>query len=375
MMLISHATCLSVCLVLNAHALSLVFAAVCLCVSVVSRGDVVAKPWEPYLSTPTVHALGAGLGWLSATTALGMGLPTALIGTLEWMVASCFVGAAVGVQTDALQMAAPHLIKLLDWELDSLACWNDICEAHTANTTNAAAAAAAAAASAATAAASGAADTKAGGGAAAGQRAAAAAAAAATEGGDASSIATAVEKGLSTENFDLSENLRRGDERQVDPALFVIEEIMAVEGCDFDSARLLYNKRKMVEAGVDPETGLPLPETLSRPGDHFGDRATDLGAAGGSVPAVAVLYHQSDGMIPYRFASLAAAMEQQGAFAPGGTHYEEPNGMAPMRAREIFEMSLRGQDVNSHMYPLSTHPHEWNELVGVCRRLLGEAAA
>ena len=40
---------------------------------------------------------------------------------------------------------------------------------------------------------------------------------------------------------------------------------MKSEGCNFDEARLIYNKRKMIEAGVDPETGLPLPETLSNP--------------------------------------------------------------------------------------------------------------
>ena len=75
-------------------------------------------------------------------------------------------------------------------------------------------------------------------------------------------IAAAVAKGLSNENFDLSDNLRRGDNRRVDPALAVIEGIMSERGCDFDNARLIYNQRKMVEAGIHPETGLPLPETL-----------------------------------------------------------------------------------------------------------------
>jgi hypothetical protein len=73
-----------------------------------------------------------------------------------------------------------------------------------------------------------------------------------------SSIAAAVDRGMTGEHFDLSANVDRGDERQVDPALFAMEAIMEREGCDFDAARLIYNQQKMREAGIDPETGLSL---------------------------------------------------------------------------------------------------------------------
>ena len=53
------------------------------------------------------------------------------------------------------------------------------------------------------------------------------------------SIGAAVRKGLTSENFDLAENLRRGDQRQVDPALALIDRIMAEQDCDFDDARLI----------------------------------------------------------------------------------------------------------------------------------------
>ena len=49
-----------------------------------------------------------------------------------------------------------------------------------------------------------------------------------------------------------------------------------------------------------PDTGLPLPEALSNP------------SPSARTPAVGVLYHKSDEMIPYRFASLAAALDGVG---------------------------------------------------------------
>eukprot|EP01047_Picozoa_sp_COSAG01_P123162 COSAG01_NODE_52074_length_349_cov_1.032000_1_plen_93_part_10 len=72
------------------------------------------------------------------------------------------------------------------------------------------------------------------------------------------SIAAAVERGLTGEHFDLSANLRKRDAREVDPALWAMEEIMQRDGVDFDTARLAYNQQKMREAGIDPETGLSL---------------------------------------------------------------------------------------------------------------------
>ncbi len=258
----------------------------------------------------------------------------------------------VGQKTDVLQQTAPHIIRALGWDLDSLACWKALCEAHTANTATPATLAPASMDS--TRHQMGSADTP-------DQKQAITAPTADLKTANVDmSIGAAVGKGLSNDNFDLSENLRRGDQRQVDPALFVMEGIMAEQGCDFDAARLIYNQRKMIEAGLDPETGLPQ-----------GGDIEQAGAAGSDTPRVAVVYHQEDGMIPYRFASLAAAMNQHGAFAPGGIHFD-PSGVP--RARELFEMKLRGHGVNSHMYPLSTHPREWAELVSVVKRLLGESS-
>lgn len=71
-------------------------------------------------------------------------------------------------------------------------------------------------------------------------------------------IAAAVEQGLTSENFDLSQNVANNDTRLVDPAVHAMEAIMEREGCDFDEARNLYNRQKMLEAGIDPDTGLSL---------------------------------------------------------------------------------------------------------------------
>ena len=97
------------------------------------------------------------------------------------------------------------------------------------------------------------------------------------------SIKAAVDKGLSGANFDMSENVAKGDEREVDPALFAMEAIMEREGCDFDAARLIYNQEKMREAGIDPETGLSIdPKAVTNPDDFervFAGPASDgLGA-------------------------------------------------------------------------------------------------
>lgn len=284
-----------------------------------------------------------------------MGVPASMIGTVEWLTASCFAGAVVGMKTDVLQQAAPFIIKALGWDMDSLAAWRALCEAHTANATAAPATAFMARSRNQTGSVD-ASDQPVVSGAGTG---ASEVDAGANMGRGDMSIGAAVGKGLSNANFDLSENLRRGDQRQVDPAIFVMERIMAEQGCDFDTARLIYNQRKMIEAGVDPETGLALDI----------EQAEATGSGWCETPPVLVVYHQADGMIPYRFASLAAAMKQHGAYKLGGILYD-PIGVP--RAREMFELKLRGEDVNSHMYPLWTHPQEWAELVTVVKRLLGE---
>lgn len=306
----------------------------------------VQKPWEPYLSNHSVYAIGTGFGWLSVTTALGMGLPAAMIGTIEWLTASCLAGAVVGLKTDVLQQAAPHIIKVLGWDLDSMECWKALCEAHAANAASHAVASLPTTLEPGTSNQTGRVDAS-----ASGTSASAVGVEDALKTGRVDmSIGAAVDKGLSNENFDLTENLRRGDERSVDPAIFVMEKIMAEQGCDFDTARLIYNRRKIREAEADVEADI-------------------AGFGWGETPPVAVVYHQADGMIPYQFASLAAAMQEHGAFAPGGCMHD-PSGVP--RARAMFEMKLRGHEVNCHMYPLSTHPEEWAGLLSMIKRLLAE---
>eukprot|EP01050_Picozoa_sp_SAG11_P008437 SAG11_NODE_744_length_7406_cov_2.773231_1_plen_961_part_00 len=98
--------------------------------------------------------------------------------------------------------------------------------------------------------------------------------------GSDSSIASAVESGLTSDAFDLSANVARGDERQVDPAL---EAIMQREECDFDTARNLYNRQKMSEAGIDPDTGLSLDPKAVTSTEDFERVSTSTGGA--EVPA------------------------------------------------------------------------------------------
>eukprot|EP01043_Picozoa_sp_COSAG02_P069746 COSAG02_NODE_12081_length_1601_cov_2.364181_1_plen_162_part_10 len=162
-----------------------------------------------------------------------MGVPAVMIGTIEWLVASLFAGAMVGLKTDVLQQTAPHIIKALGWDLDSLTCWKALCEAHTVNTKNATPAALATDSTDSVRHQVDSVDT-------AEQKQSIVAGAAGaidmhlkTGDGD-MSIDAAIDKGLSNDNFDLSENLRRGDQRKVDPAILVMEQIMAKQGCDFD---------------------------------------------------------------------------------------------------------------------------------------------
>lgn len=71
--------------------------------------------------------------------------------------------------------------------------------------------------------------------------------------------------GLESENFSLDKNLATHDERPGldDECASEISSIMANSNCSFDEARLELTRRRMREAGIDPDTGLPLdPKTL-----------------------------------------------------------------------------------------------------------------
>ena len=94
------------------------------------------------------------------------------------------------------------------------------------------------------------------------------------------SIQTAVDQGMSSQNFDLNANVARGDTRGVDPAMRVMQTIMRERGCTFDEARNIYNQRKMIEAGIDPETGLSTdPKAVTSEAEF--NRVMDQPAAGG----------------------------------------------------------------------------------------------
>ena len=87
----------------------------------------------------------------------------------------------------------------------------------------------------------------------------------------ASSIQDAIGQGVTSENFDLGQNLARGDDRGVDPAARVMQQIMQERGCSFDDARLIYNQRKMAEAGIDPATGLSTDPKAANSPEEFNE--------------------------------------------------------------------------------------------------------
>jgi hypothetical protein len=63
--------------------------------------------------------------------------------------------------------------------------------------------------------------------------------------------------GLTSETFDLSQNLRDGDTRAGLENSEEIKRIMEQEGVGFDQARLLNQQRKFKSNNIDPQTGLP----------------------------------------------------------------------------------------------------------------------
>lgn len=69
-----------------------------------------------------------------------------------------------------------------------------------------------------------------------------------------------IEAGLTSTDFDLSQNLEDGDDRfGLDAASRrEIKRIIKSKKCNFDQARLIFLQDKMRKAGIDPQTGLPL---------------------------------------------------------------------------------------------------------------------
>ena len=85
-----------------------------------------------------------------------------------------------------------------------------------------------------------------------------------------SGFAKDVINGLESDTFSLGENIDSKDERRGldDDSAAEIAEYMRKHRCSFDDARLEMMRNRMREAGVDPDTGLPLDPKALLPEDH-----------------------------------------------------------------------------------------------------------
>ncbi|CAJ0880257.1 10168_t:CDS:2 [Entrophospora sp. SA101] len=66
-----------------------------------------------------------------------------------------------------------------------------------------------------------------------------------------------IEHGLSSETFDLHQNVVDGDDRSGLDDASEIRRIMKREGLNFDQARLYRQQMKFKSNNIDPQTGLP----------------------------------------------------------------------------------------------------------------------
>ncbi|GJJ69698.1 hypothetical protein EMPS_02046 [Entomortierella parvispora] len=67
-----------------------------------------------------------------------------------------------------------------------------------------------------------------------------------------------IEEGLTSDNFDLHQNLLAGDDRHGLENANEIRAIMKKYRCNFDQARLIQQQNKMKANGIDPRTGVPI---------------------------------------------------------------------------------------------------------------------
>ncbi|CAG8484568.1 16169_t:CDS:2 [Acaulospora morrowiae] len=72
-----------------------------------------------------------------------------------------------------------------------------------------------------------------------------------------SSFQADIETGLTSETFDLNQNVVGKDDRPGLENAEEIKEIMKTEGLKFDQARLLMMQRKFKTNDIDPQTGVP----------------------------------------------------------------------------------------------------------------------
>ncbi|CAG8473066.1 5370_t:CDS:2 [Gigaspora rosea] len=66
-----------------------------------------------------------------------------------------------------------------------------------------------------------------------------------------------IEGGLTSESFDLRQNIADGDNRSGLEDAAEIKRIMEAEGLNFDQARLFRMQRKFKTNNIDPQTGVP----------------------------------------------------------------------------------------------------------------------
>ncbi|CAG8437411.1 2816_t:CDS:2 [Diversispora eburnea] len=72
-----------------------------------------------------------------------------------------------------------------------------------------------------------------------------------------SSFQNDIEDGLTSESFDLQQNINSGDERSGLGDTDEIRHIMETHGLTFDQARLYRMQNKFKTNNIDPQTGVP----------------------------------------------------------------------------------------------------------------------
>eukprot|EP00128_Syssomonas_multiformis_P002221 Colp12_sorted_trinity150504_noHs@4511 len=73
-----------------------------------------------------------------------------------------------------------------------------------------------------------------------------------------SSFQANIAAGLSSETFDLTHNVSNQDNRKGLDNADEVKELMEKNGVTFDEARLILTRQRMLEHGIDPDTGCPI---------------------------------------------------------------------------------------------------------------------